>query len=94
MAFKNNRATTSQIQNQPKKRLSINLHQDISDHATELLWGQGYVSKYEGTKKADDRMQELLRYNRAEEFFPDLEKKLSLFGNMYATIDVVDGQPT
>lgn len=79
---------------QPKKQLSIDLNQDISDHATELLWGQGYVSKYEGTKKADDRMQELLRYNRADEFFPDLEKKLSLFGNMYATIDMVDGNPT
>lgn len=39
-------------------------------------------------------MQELLKYNRAEEFFPDLEKKLSLFGNMYATIDMVDGKPT
>lgn len=39
-------------------------------------------------------MQELLKYNRADEFFYDLEKKLSLFGNMYATIDVVAGNPT
>lgn len=89
-----NLAPKTQIYHQPKKELGIDLAQDISDHATELLWGQGHLSKYEGTQKANDRMQELMKYNRAEEFFPDLEKKLSLFGNMYATIDVVDGKPT
>lgn len=78
----------------PKQQLSINLFQDISDHASELLWGQGYIAKYNGTMRADRRLQELLKYNRTEEMFPYLEKLLSLYGNIYTTIDVVNGKPT
>lgn len=77
-----------------KQKLSINLAQDISDHATELLWGQGFTASYKGQETAKKRLNALLTYNRAEEMFPDLEKKLSLFGNMYVTIDMVDGKPT
>lgn len=78
----------------PKQALEINLYQDISDHATELLWGQGYVAKYEANGLADKRLQELMKYNRTEELFPYMEKLLSLHGNMYTTIDMVDGKPT
>lgn len=79
---------------EPKQRLHISLAQDISDHASELLWGQGYLAKFEGTKLADTRLKTLLDYNRTEELFPYLEKLLSLYGNIYTTIDMVAGKPT
>lgn len=79
---------------EPKQELSINLYQDVSDHALELLWGQGFISKYEGSEMADKRFQELMKYNRVEELFPHLEKLLSLYGNIYVTIDMIGGKPT
>lgn len=79
---------------EPKQELSINLHQDISDHALELLWGQGYIAKYENNENGDKRLRNLLKYNRTEELFPHLEKLLSLYGNIYITIDMIDGKPT
>lgn len=87
-------ARKAQTYYQEKEKLSINLNQDISDHASELLWGQGFTALYKGQETAKKRLETLLTYNRAEEMFPDLEKKLSLFGNMYVTIDMVDGKPT
>lgn len=77
----------------PKNKLSINLANDLADHAAELLWGQGFLAKTSneiGTR----HLNELLTYNRAEEFFPYLERQLSLWGNMYVTIDMFDGKPT
>lgn len=77
----------------PKKELGINLANDLSDHASELLWGQGHLITHI-KEKANDRLQTITKYNKAEEFFPYNEKLNSLYGNMYWTIDMVDGTPT
>lgn len=87
------RERNEQIAYTPKKQLSINLAQDLSDHAAELLWGQGFVITHKN-EKANKRIQELLAYNHSQEYFFHKEKLLSLYGNVYETIDLVDGKPT
>lgn len=77
----------------PKKDLQVNFAQDLADHAAELLWGQGYLLTHTN-EKANTRLAELLRYNNADEYFAYKERLLSLFGNVYETIDMVDGKPT
>lgn len=77
----------------PKVKLGINLANDLSDHASELLWGQGHLITHE-EEKANKRLQAIIKYNKAEEFFPYNEKLNSLYGNMYWTIDMVNGTPT
>lgn len=76
----------------PKQQLSINLALDLSDHASELLWGQGHLITH-NDDKAQKRLQEITTVNKSEEFFPYNEKLLSLYGNMYWTIDMVNGVP-
>ena len=75
------------------KSLKVNFAQDLSDHATELLWGQGFHAIH-NNDRANKRLQELVKYNKFSLQFPYLEKQLSLIGNMYSTIDMVDGKPT
>lgn len=77
----------------PKNKLFIDLSQDLSDHAAELLWGQGFLATYKD-KKANERLQELIKYNNFDEGFFYMEKLLSLFGNIYSTLDMVNGKPT
>lgn len=81
------------IEPEPKIELSVPFNEDVSDHSQELLWGQGFLATHTNDT-ANKRIQELVAYNRMEEFFPYLEKLNSLFGNTYVTIDIVDGNPT
>lgn len=76
----------------PKQKLSINLANDLSDHSAELLWGQGHLITH-SNEKANERLQEITKINKSEEFLPYNEKLLSLYGNMYWTIDMVNGTP-
>ncbi len=85
--------TKSIGQYEPHKQLSVRFDQDVSDHATELLWGQGFEVSH-SNEIANTRLQELLKYNKANEQFSYNEKTLSLLGNTYWTIDLVNGNPT
>ncbi len=73
--------------------IEVNFAQDIADHASELLWGQGFQATHENPT-ANKRLSELVKYNDFDEQFPWIEKLLSLFGNIYTTIEMVDGKPT
>lgn len=76
----------------PTKQGFIPLAVMVAEHAKNLIWGNGF--HISSTSEHDkDLIDKIYKRNRLDEFFQTVEMDLSQNGNLFVTIDMIDGMP-